>query len=226
MDPERRKIAGTGMCVVVAPVDAPPVSYGGARRRTSRRLERGACETVFEDIRDAFRDLLSGKVAPEDRRALLHAMKDSLVHARLSLDDLRDGVATTRRRLQHERSELEIVRRRRALAEGINDAETVAIAVRFETQHVEKAAALEKKLEGEEAELAIVEREVAEMGEQLKAANAGVGSGMSGQTPGHGVPDAAALEQEIDAVGRAQRRSALDAEADARLAELKRRMGM
>lgn len=184
---------------------------------------------MFEDIKDAFRDLLSGNVAPEDRRALLHSMKDSLVRARLALDDLRDGVALTRRRLQHERSELEVVRRRRTLAEGIKDAETVAIAARFEAQHAEKAAALEKKLEGEEAELAIVEREVAEMGEQLKAATTGVGSGMrSGETnatPRDG-GDAAALEQEIDAVGRTQRRNAIDADADARLAELKRRMGM
>ncbi len=185
---------------------------------------------MFEDIKDAFRDLLSGNVAPEDRRAVLHAMKDSLVHARLALDDLRAGVATTRRRLQHERNELEVVRRRRVLAEGINDAETGAIAVRFETQHLEKAAALEKKLEGEEAELSIVEREVAEMGEQLKSASAGVGSGMpsgaSASPREERTPDDAMLEQEIDAVGRAQRRTALDADADARLAELKRRMGM
>lgn len=172
---------------------------------------------------------MSGKVAPEERRALLHAMKDSLVHARIALDDLREGTATTSRRLQHERNELEVVRRRRLLAEGINDVETVAIAVRFETQHTEKAAALEKKLEGEEAELAIVEREVAEMGEQLKAANAGLGSGMrSGSaTPrADDASDAAALEQEINAVGRAQRRASLDADADAKLAELKRKMGM
>ncbi|MEP7346755.1 MAG: hypothetical protein ABI877_15895 [Gemmatimonadaceae bacterium] len=186
---------------------------------------------MFEDIRDAFRDLLSSNVAPEERRALLHAMKDSLVHARLALDDLRDGVAKTRRRLQHERAELEVVRRRRVLAEGINDVETVAIAVRFETQHVEKGAALEKKLEGEEAELLIVEREVVEMGEQLKAASAGVGSGMRSEGAAQredrgGAPDDTGLEQEIDAVGRAQRRSALNADADARLAELKRKMGM
>lgn len=183
---------------------------------------------MFEDIKDAFRDLLSGRVAPEHRRALLHAMKDSLVHARLALDDLRDGVATTRRRLQHEQGELATVERRRSLAEGIHDDETVLIASRFVAQHTARIAALEKKLEGEEAELAIVEHEVAEMGEQLKSANAGVGGGMRGASAppaSDGVADHGALEQEIDAVGRAQRRASMDADADARLAELKRKMG-
>ena len=184
---------------------------------------------MFEDIKDVFRALLSGKVAPEERRALLHAMKDSLVHARIALDDLRAGAETTRRRLQHERSELEVVGRRRVLAEEIGDAETVAIATRFEAQHTEKAAALEKKLEGEEAELVIVAREVAEMGEQLKAASAGVGSGMRAERiplSADDLPDPSVLEQEINAVGRAQRRASMDADADARLAELKRKMGI
>jgi hypothetical protein len=185
---------------------------------------------VFDDIKDAFRDLLSGHVAPEARRAFIHSMRESLALARVSVDEMREAVASTRRRLQRERDELDTVRRRKVLAEGINDAETVAIAARFESQHGAKIAALEKKLEGGEAELAIAEREVAEMMEQLKAANAGVGSGMHAgavPTPDEGgSQDGAALERELDSVGRAQRRAALDADAESRLAELKKKMGM
>ncbi|MFN8571855.1 MAG: hypothetical protein U0132_07345 [Gemmatimonadaceae bacterium] len=184
---------------------------------------------VFDDIKDAFRDLLSGRVAPEERRAFLHSMRESLALARVSVDEMRDAVASTRRRLQHERTELETVLRRKTLAEGINDAETVAIAARFESQHVAKIAALEKKLDGGEAELSIAEAEVAEMMDQLKAANAGVGSGMrpgAASSPDGGSTESAELEREIDSVGRAQRRAALDADADARLAELKKKMGM
>lgn len=184
---------------------------------------------MFDDIKDAFQDLFSGNVAPESRRAFLHAMKDSLALARVSVDEMRDAVQATRRRLQHERAELETMRRRKSLAEGINDTETVAIAARFESQSAEKVAALEKKLEGAEAELSIAEREVAEMTEQLKAAHAGVGSGMrpgSAPTPSDAGSDDGALERELDSVGRAQRRAALDADAEARLAELKRKMGM
>jgi hypothetical protein len=189
---------------------------------------------VFEDIRQAFRDLLSGNLPPEERRAALHDMKDSLVHARLAVDDLREAVAKTRRRLDSERSELETIRRRKSLAQGIGDQETVKIAERFETQHAQKLALISRKLEAEEGELALLEREVEEMTTQLKAASAGVGSGLHAEGPASAssAPGAAGadadrqgLEREFDTIARAQRRSANEADADARLAELKRRMG-
>jgi hypothetical protein len=181
---------------------------------------------VFDDLRDAFRDLLSGRVPPEDRRRVLHAMKDSLVHARLAIDDLREGVAKTERRLAVERSELETVRRRKALAEGIGDAETVAIATRFETQHAERVHALELKFAGETAELQLAEREVEEMTRQLKAAQAGVGSGMAaGTVPTEEGTEGPGLEASLDDLARTRRRAAAEEDAEARLAELKRRMG-
>ena len=190
---------------------------------------------MFEDIRQAFRDLLSGKLPPEERRAALHDMKDSLVHARLAVDDLREAAAKTRRRLDAERAELETIRRRKALAQGIKDQETVKIAERFEAQHAEKLTLITQKLEAEEGELALLEREVEEMKTQLKAASAGVGSGLhaeatgssSSSAPGGASTDGdrQGLERELDSIARAQRRSATEAEADARLAELKRRMG-
>lgn len=190
---------------------------------------------MFSDIRQALRDLLQGNVPPEGRRELLAVMKDTLVRGRLALDDLREGVAATRKRLERERGELETVKRRKGLAEGIGDAETVGIAARFEAQHAERVAVLERKLEAQESELALVERELAEMTQQYRAAAAGVGSGMrSGAVPAadptateeESLDDAgAALHRELDGLGRAQRRAAAEADAEARLAELKRRMG-
>lgn len=189
---------------------------------------------MFEDIRQAFRDLLSGKLPPEERRAALHDMKDSLVHARLAVEDLREAAAKTRGRLDAERAELETIRRRKGLAQGIGDQDTVKIAERFEAQHAEKLTLIAQKLEAEEGELALLEREVEEMKTQLKAASAGVGSGLHAEatgsassSPGGASMDAdrQGLERELDSIARAQRRSATEAEADARLAELKRRMG-
>lgn len=191
---------------------------------------------MFRDLREALRDLLQGNVPPEGRRELLAVMKDTLVRGRLALDDLREGVAATRKRLERERGELETVQRRRGLAEGIGDTETVGIAARFEAQHAERVAVLERKLEAQESELALVERELAEMTQQYRAAAAGVGSGMrSGAVPaadpagleGTDPLDdtGAALNRELDGLHRAQRRAAAEADADARLAELKRRMG-
>lgn len=184
---------------------------------------------MFDDIRDAFRELLHGNVTPEGRRELIAVMKDTLVQAKLALDDLREGVEITKKRVAQESMELETIRRRKGLAQGVNDAETVQIAERFETQHAERLAVLQQKLAAQEGELSLVERDVAEMKEQLKAAMAGVGSGIRA-----GTVDATRdplddgkenLEQQLNDLKRAERRANADASADAALAELKKRMG-
>jgi len=183
---------------------------------------------VFEDVRQALHDLLHGNVPSGDRRAVLATMKDTIVQARLALDDLRDGVAATQKRVAEERRELETIRRRKGLAEGVGDAETVSIAARFESQHSERLEVLERKLAAQEGELALVEREVEEMKEQFKAATAGVGSGLPrGATdPVDPLDDGQArVEQQLNDLGRAARRADADAAAEAQLAELKRRMG-
>ena len=184
---------------------------------------------MFDEVRQAFRELLHGNVTPEGRRELIGVMKDTLVRARLAMDDLRDGVEATRKRVERERMELATIRRRKGLAQGVGDTETVTVAERFEAQHVERLGVLERKLEVQESELALVEREVSEMKEQLKAALAGVGSGMRA-----GTVDAAAdplddgragLEQQLNEMKRAQHRANANADADAALEELKKRMG-
>ncbi|MBL8982936.1 MAG: hypothetical protein JNL26_12180 [Gemmatimonadetes bacterium] len=185
---------------------------------------------MFDDVKQALHDLLHGNVAPADRREALQGMRDTLVRARMALDDLRAGLRQTEARLTRERTELETVQRRRSLAEGIGDAETVAIAQRFEAQLLEKVGLLEKRLEVERGELALVERDVEEMTTQFKAAQAGVGSGLrSGaveEATGDPLSRDAALNTELDGLGRAQRRATHEADADAKLAELKRRMGL
>lgn len=216
---------------------------------------------MFEKLRQSLDDLLARATRPEDRRAVLAQMRDALVHARVGLDGLRDGVRQTQKRLEAERRELETMTRRKGLAQGINDAETVAIAGRFERQHGEKVAVLEAKLQAQQAELALVEREIEDMGTELKRAMAGIpdsaaGGGRVGGTPGGGTPaggargaaddddplagatgasagaddpladdEASRLDSEIRAAARAGRRARHEQEADARLAELKRRMG-
>lgn len=173
--------------------------------------------------------MLHGNVPPEGRRELIAVMKDTLVQAKLALDDLREGVEITRKRVAQETMQLETVRRRKGLAQGVNDAETVQIAERFEAQHAERLVVIQQKLAAQEGELALVERDVTEMKEQLRAALAGVGSGMRSGT----VDDAAdplddgrtALEQQLNDLKRAERRANADASADAALADLKKRMG-
>ena len=186
---------------------------------------------MFDDVKAALHDLLHGNVSPGDRREALHEMRETLVRARMAVDDLRAGLRQTEARLGRERTELETVQRRRSLAEGVGDTETVAVAQRFEAQLLEKVALLEKRLDVERGELAMVERDVEEMTTQFKAAQTGVGSGLrSGAVDEAIATDPlsrdAALDSELDGLGRAQRRATHEADADAKLAELKRRMGL
>ena len=194
---------------------------------------------MFDDVRQAFRDLLRGTPPSGDaRRSIIAQMRETLVQARMGLDDLRRGVTETRARLDRERSELETVRRRKQLAVGINDTETVTIAERYEKQHTERVAILERKLETQEAELAMVEREIGEMNAEFKLAAAGgtpgaahgVGSGgeSAGMRPtdqSDVMDDTAGVRDEIDGLARARRKAEAEATADEKLAALKRRMG-
>jgi hypothetical protein len=194
---------------------------------------------MFEQLRASFRAMLDTARSPDDRRAVLADMKDSVVRARMGVDDLRQGLRLAERRLDEGRAELETIRRRRALAANVGDQETVDVADRFEALQAERVNVLERKLETQQAELALVEREVAEMTTDLRRAMDGVplrASGSPGTEPG--VPGASvggadidpldadgALRDEIDALGRRETRASREADADARLAELKRRLG-
>ena len=184
---------------------------------------------MFDSFRQSLRDLMDRSTPPEERRAGLAQMKQTLVQARMGLDDLRGGITQTRQRLASEQAELETVRRRKGLAAGIADTETVALAEKYEVLHAERTEVLTRKLSAQEAELAMVEREVAEMTAALKSAMAGGEGALSSSAERAKVEEmvngGANVAQEIDALGRASARSAREAEADRQLAELKRRMG-
>lgn len=184
---------------------------------------------MFENLKAAIQDLLQGNVAPAARGAVIADMKRALVSAKLGIDDLREGVEVTRRRLDEQRSQLAVVQRRKTLAAAVPDAETVALAEKFEAQHLERIAVLERKLEAQEAEAGLAERDYDDMLKQLKAASAGVGSGA---TPGSrgptdaelGLPDDSGLRSELDSLARKRSRSEAESAAEAQLAELKRKM--
>lgn len=185
---------------------------------------------MFESLRATLSDLLGGRVAPADRRAVLTEMKRALAQTKLGVEDLREGVEITRRRLATERESLATASRRRALAEGINDTETAALATKYESQHAERIAVLERKLEAQEAECGLAERDFDAMLGQLKQASVGVGEGRPlGRTgPSDedlGLRDDRPLQQELDGLARARHRADREAGADAALEALKRRMG-
>ena len=186
---------------------------------------------MFDKFRQSLENLVNGNASPEERRAAVSRMKETLVLARLGVDDLRGGFAETRKRLVAERAELETVRRRKSLAEGIADRETVAVAERYERLHAERVEVLERKLAAQEGEVMVAEREVAEMTAELRAA----ADARVGPTPARGGVEAAAAaevdadlsgaSEELDSLARSRRRAERDAAAEERLAALKRQMG-
>lgn len=181
---------------------------------------------MFDDLKASLRDLISARLAPDDRRAAVHAMKESIIRAKMALDDLRDGLAQTRQRLATEEAELATVERRRALAEQAADAETVAIAERYARPLRERVEVLRRKADVQADELALAERDVSEMTQQLKVAASGGGATppVAATVNDELEPDGA-LKRNFDSLSRASARAAAEQDADARLAELKRRMG-
>ncbi len=190
---------------------------------------------MFESFKQTLESLMDRATPPEDRRAGLARMKDTLVHARMGLEDLRGGLAQTQQRLAAEEKEVQTMRRRKEAAAAINDTETVTLAEKYEAIHSERTEVLRRKLEAQEAELAIAERDVNEMTAELKQAMMGIGG--TGANARATIDDAARAEvedvltrdskvgEEIDSIARAGKRANREAEAERQLAELKKRMG-
>ncbi|MEP6836245.1 MAG: hypothetical protein ABJB74_22840 [Gemmatimonas sp.] len=187
---------------------------------------------MFDQLRDAMRGF-SERSGPDERRRAAHAMKEALVHAKMGVQDLKNAVTVTERRVEGEREELATVERRLGLAAQINDQETVTIAERFRAQHAERLTVLETKLMSQQQELNLTERELAEMTVQLRRAISGlpinpnatiereamdeVESAITGDMNAGGVSE----EVKSPRLSRAEK----DAAAEDRLAALKRRMG-
>jgi hypothetical protein len=183
---------------------------------------------VFDGFRRSFDDLLTRATRPEERRLVASRMRETLVQAKAGLGDLRDALDKARQRLKVEERELETVRRRKGLAEGIGDQQTVDIAAKYEQMHAERVEILRQKVTVEEAELVAAERDVEAMSTELKAVLVGtdpLAAASAIDSPEPGAPDAADIRDEIDSLGRARARADREADAARRLDELKRRMG-
>jgi hypothetical protein len=189
---------------------------------------------MFDELRDTLRTF-STRLDPDERRRMSSGMRDALVHAKLGIQGLREGLAQTESRLTGERGELETVRRRQGYAAEINDQETVAIAERFAQQHADRVAVLESKRMVQQQELTLAEREYEAMSNELRRILSGVHpQGVSADTQAARDVEALLSDDPLAApsAGSAPtdtpvRRTRADREADAeaRLAEMKRRFG-
>ncbi len=173
---------------------------------------------MFERLRAAINAALDAATPPEDSRHLVSQM--------------REGVEKSERRLAFERSKLEESSRRQRLAEGIDDQETVDVAMRFVDKHRERVTVLEEKLDAQQKELALAEKEYAEMKAELKSADKNRVAGDAArnvESAWRNVEAAGGTRPETDLDGSLLKsrldREARESAAEDQLAELKRRMG-
>jgi hypothetical protein len=178
---------------------------------------------MFENLRRSLRDLLDSEPGSGNAPSLAQ-MRETLVQARVGLAEMRQGVEETRIALVAKERELETVRRRKAQAVAINDAETVRVAERYEEELASRIEVMSRKLAVQGDELALGEREVGEMTAELRKAIGGVPPVPGVAADPLADADSAALD-ELSSLERSRARAARDAHADERLAELKRRMG-
>jgi chromosome segregation ATPase len=189
-------------------------------------------DSVFKRLREALEAALAGATPPEDLYDLAGRMRGALVEARAGLSQMREALETTERELELARREIETADRRRALAAGIQDAETVRVAESYVARHRERADVLERKAALEREEIALAERDVTEMTRQLEEVTKRRGtidaersSAAAWASLGRSGVDRPELDAEQEALKARMDRAAREAEADAKLDELKKRMG-
>lgn len=122
---------------------------------------------MFESLRAAINAALDAATPDSDPRDVIGKMREAVIEARTSIELMREGVMKTEARLAAERQKLADAERRGRLAAGIQDTETAEVAERFAAKHGERVKVLQDKLEAQQAELMLAEREYEEMKSQL-----------------------------------------------------------
>jgi chromosome segregation ATPase len=187
---------------------------------------------VFKRLRERLEAALAAATPPPDLHEMAGQMREAVIEARAGVQAMREALEQAEHQLSGERSQLETAERRRSLAADINDAETVAVAERFAARHQERVAVLERKVAAQREELALAERDLGEMQAQLEELAKRRGSlesersreaAWSGLAAAGGQRPETDLEQEL--LRSRMDRAAREAAADAKLEELKKRMG-
>jgi hypothetical protein len=187
---------------------------------------------MFERLRAALQAALEAATPPPDLREMAGRMQEAVIEAKAGIGAMRDALAQAERELAHARQEVETTTRRRDLAAGIQDAETVEVAERYLARQQERAAVLERKVAAQREELALAERELGEMQAQLAEATkhravheADRSREAAWASLGAAGMDRPELDLEQERLRSQMDRAAREAAADQKLEELKKRMG-
>jgi hypothetical protein len=187
---------------------------------------------VFKRLREKLEAALAAATPPPDLAGIASEMREAVVEARAGVRRMREALEQAEHQLAGERGQLETAQRRGQLAADINDAETVDVAARFAAKHRERVSVLERKVAAQREELALAERDLAEMEGQLlelTRRRSGLEAERSRAAAWEGLGAAGGQRPETDVEQELLRsrmdRAAREAEAAAKLEELKKRMG-
>jgi hypothetical protein len=188
---------------------------------------------MFKRLREALERALEAATPPPDLGQIASQMRDAVVEQKAGVRLMREELAKAEEQLAAEQGQLVIAQRRRDLASGINDAETVGVAEKFIARHQERTAMLEKKVVAQREELALAERDLAEMMTQLQEASRrnpalgdkGSSTEAAWNSLGEAGMDRPELDLEHELLKTRAQRAAREAEADARLDEMKKKLG-
>jgi phage shock protein A len=154
------------------PVAPPTILFAEAGARHYRSAMFKDLQKLFRETWGSFREEL-GRREPEDEVAeLLGRMRREMVDARAEVPLLDEAVRGVERELERERRALADCERRAGMAERIGDAETVRVAGEFADRHREHIRVLEQKRLAAIGERDLRAREVQQMSERYKAADA------------------------------------------------------
>ena len=207
---------------------------------------------AFREAVDNFHRELDRDAVPEAVDGLLKSMEREAVETKAGLEALKEEVAAAQKRSRAEVREAEVCQRRETLAREIGDEDTADVAAKFAEKHAERAKVLLGKAGAIEAEIRMQESEYSEMLAQIKEARANRSklAATAGRTQAreslHGADDlfgeldrmaekigdkeatadaAEALFDDASDFDEALEESRREEAIDARLDELKRRMG-
>ena len=207
---------------------------------------------AFREAADNFHRELDRDAVPEAVDRLLRGMQREVDEAERALETLKVQLAGARKRSDEEARNAETCERRERLAREIGDEDTAGIAARYAERHAARSVVLADRARTIEAEIRLQEAECAEMREQVEKARANrdrLGASAAGNRTGEpiggtddpfGEPDRTAtgtgddrssgrgpepLFVDTDDFDGSFRASHRERVADARLEELKRRMG-
>ena len=187
---------------------------------------------MFKKLREALERALEAATPPENLSDIAARMREAVIEQKATVRGLEAELAKAEDLLAHQKAELETATRRREAAAGINDQETVAVADKFIARLGERTAVLDKKVAAQREELALAQADLTEMTAQLQEAarrNPKLTSERSTEAAWRDLGKAGMDRPEMDIEGELlegrARRAAREAQADAKLEELKKKMG-